>query len=77
MFLVARGDHGVDVWVDGEMSRGGEGAGDGRRAAAFISWKLIPPFVHLALSDKTGKWAGCGSAALSFLFSPLSSILHL
>lgn len=73
--LVARGDHGVDVWADGEMSRGGEGNGDGRQAAAFISWKLIPPFVHFAPSDKMGRlrlWC----PVFSF-FSPLSSILQL
>lgn len=67
MSPVARGDHGVDAWVDGEMSRGREGKGDGRWAAAFISWKLIPPFVHLAPSDKTG----LATALVLCLFSPL------
>lgn len=60
MSLVARGDHGEDVWADGEMRRGGEGNGDGRRAAAFLTWKLIPPFVHLSPSDKMGRlWLWC------------------
>lgn len=27
MSLVARGDHGVDVWADGQMRRGEEGRG--------------------------------------------------
>lgn len=43
----------MDVWADGEMSREGEGSGDGRRAAAFIPWKLILLFVSLP-SDKNG-----------------------
>lgn len=48
------------LWLRGETTvcgcvggwreeRGGEGDGDGRQAAAFISWKLIPPFVHLSI----------------------------
>ncbi len=69
MSLVARGDHGVDVWADGETRRGGEGNGDGRRAAAFIPWKLIPPFVHLSQSDKMGRlWLWC---PVFFFFSTL------
>lgn len=32
---------------DGGMRGRVQGNGDGRRAAAFIPWKLIPPFVHL------------------------------
>ena len=62
------------VWMCGRMERRGEGEGngDGRRAAAFISWKLIPPFVHL--SPHQIKWAGCGSDALSFSF--FSTLLH-
>ncbi len=71
MSLVARGDHGVDVWADGETRRGGEGNGDGRRAAAFIPWKLIPPFVHLSQSDKMGRlWLWC--PVFFFLHSPPS-----
>lgn len=54
------------------MSRGGEGNGDGRQAAAFISWKLIPPFVHLAPSDKMGRlWLWCPVFSF-FLHSPPS-----
>lgn len=52
---VARGDHGVDAWADGEMGRGGEGNRGWKTSAAFISGKLIPAFVHLAPSDRTGR----------------------
>lgn len=58
----------MHVWVDGEMSRGGEGTGDGRRAAAFISWKLIPPFVPLAPSDKTGNGPAVALLPRPFFF---------
>lgn len=74
MSLVARGDHGEDVWADGEMRRGGEGNGDGRRAAAFLTWKLIPPFVHLSPSDKMGRlWLWC---PVFFFFLFVSTLLH-
>lgn len=60
------------VWMCGRMERwGGEGNVDGRRAAAFISWKLIPPFVHLSPSDKMGRlWLWCP------VFSFFSTLLH-
>lgn len=60
----------VDAWADGETRKGGEGNGDARRAAAFIPWKLIPPFVHLSPSDKMGRLWLC-----SFFFF-FSTVLH-
>lgn len=40
--------------VGGWREEEGRGNRDRRRAAAFIPWKLIPPFVHLSPLDKMG-----------------------
>lgn len=72
--LLLRGE--TTAWMCGQMERkGGEGNGDGRRAAAFIPWKLIPPFVHLAPSDKIGRlqpWC----PIINFFFTSLFSIFE-